>query len=245
MRTAVVSDIHANLEALTAVLDRMQSLKVDDVVCLGDMVGYNANPNEVLDILRKEKVTCILGNHDACAAGLEEPEDFNPLARAAVLWTREQLTGENRQFLAGLTRERHIRDFFIFHGSIHDTDRYILYRDDATDNFRFLAGLPGPVSIGFFGHTHVRAALIEQHGIISTALAHEDLELVPGRRYLVNPGSVGQPRDGDPRPAFLVYDDRDRRVTFHHVEYDMRACQDKIIAAGLPPRLAERLQWGM
>ena len=101
MRTAMLSDIHANLEALTAVLDRLKSLKVDDIVCLGDTVGYNANPNEVLDILRKEKVQCIIGNHDACAAGLEEPDDFNPLARAAVLWTREKLTGENRQFLAG------------------------------------------------------------------------------------------------------------------------------------------------
>jgi predicted phosphodiesterase len=245
MRTAVVSDIHANLEALTAVLGRMKSLKVDDIVCLGDSVGYNANPNEVLDILRKEKVTCILGNHDACAAGLEEPDDFNPLARAAVFWTREKLTEENRLFLAGLPRERRIRDFLIFHGSIHDTDRYIFYRDDARDNFQLLAGLPGQLSIGFFGHTHVRVALIEQHGIISTALAPEDLELLPGKRYLINPGSVGQPRDGDPRPAFLVYDDQDLRVTFHHVEYDVRMCQDKIIAAGLPPRLAERLQWGM
>jgi predicted phosphodiesterase len=245
MRTAVLSDIHANLEALTAVLDRMKSLKVDGLVCLGDTVGYNANPNEVLDILRKEKAQCILGNHDACAAGLEEPEGFNPLARAAVLWTREKLTDESRQFLTGLPRERRIRDFFIFHGSIHDTDRYILYRDDAKDNFELLAGLPGQVTVGFFGHTHVRVSLIEQHGIISTALAIEDLDLLPGKRYLINPGSVGQPRDGDPRPAFLVYDDRDRRVTFHRVEYDVRACQDKIIAAGLPPRLAERLQWGM
>ena len=145
MRTAVLSDIHANLEALIAVLDRMKSLKVDDIVCLGDTVGYNANPNEVLDILRKEKAQCILGNHDACAAGLEEPDDFNPLARAAVLWTREQLSDENRLFLTGLPRELHIRDFFIFHGSIHDTDRYIMYRDDARDNFDLLAGLPGPV----------------------------------------------------------------------------------------------------
>lgn len=245
MRTAVISDIHANLEALTAVFERIKALKVDDVVSLGDMVGYNANPNEVLDILRKEKAACIIGNHDACAAGLEEPDDFNPFARAAVLWTREKLTKESRQFLEGLPRERYVRDFFIFHGSIHDTDRYILYRDDARYNFDLLADLSGPVSIGFFGHTHVRIALVEQSGIISTALAAEGLDLVSGKRYLINPGSVGQPRDGDPRAAFLVYDDEDRKVTFHRVEYDMRTCQDKIIAAGLPPRLAERLQWGM
>jgi predicted phosphodiesterase len=244
MRTAVLSDIHANLEALTAVLDRLKALKADDLVCLGDLVGYNANPNEVLDILRSEKAVCIIGNHDACAAGIEEPVNFNSLAREAVLWTREKLTDENRHYLIGLPREERVRDFFIFHGSIHDTDRYILYREDVMDNFRFLSELPGGVSIGFFGHTHARAALIEQNGVVSTVLSLEDLDLVPGRRYLINPGSVGQPRDGDPRPSFLIYDDKDRRVTFHHVEYDMRACQDKIIAAGLPPRLAERLEWG-
>ncbi len=244
MRTAVIADIHANLEALTAVLGRIKTLKADEAVCLGDMVGYNANPNETLDILRDEKITCILGNHDACAAGMEEPDDFNPLARAAVLWTRAQLTEEHRQFLASLPREQRLRDFFMFHGSIHDTDRYILYRNDAFDAFQSLAGLPGPLSIGFFGHTHVRAVLIDQQGILSTSLSHEDLELFSGKRYLINPGSVGQPRDGDPRAAFLVYDDQDHKIAFHRVEYDIRTCQEKIIRAGLPPRLAERLEWG-
>ncbi|HEX9859996.1 MAG TPA: metallophosphoesterase family protein [Nitrospirota bacterium] len=245
MRTAVISDIHANLEALTAVLERTKALKADELVCLGDMVGYNADPNETLGILRSEKALCVLGNHDACAAGLEEPDDFNPLARAAVFWTRDRLTEKNRQFLAELPRERRVRDFFAFHGSVHDTDRYILYREDAVHNFRLLAGLPNSPLLGFFGHTHLMTALIEQQGTISTIAVTEELELAPGKRYLINPGSVGQPRDGDPRAGFLVYDDRDRRITFHRVEYDIRTCQDKIIRAGLPPRLAERLAWGM
>lgn len=244
MRTAVIADIHANLEALTAVLGRIKTLKADETVCLGDMVGYNANPNETLDILRSEKVKCILGNHDTCAAGMEEPDNFNSLARAAVLWTRAQLTEENRRFLVSLPREERIRDFFMFHGSIHDTNRYILYRDDAVDAFRSLAVLPGPLSIGFFGHTHVRTVLIDRQGILSTSLSHEDLELFSDKRYLINPGSVGQPRDGDPWAAFLVYDDQDHRVTFHRVEYDIRLCQEKIIRAGLPPQLAERLERG-
>jgi diadenosine tetraphosphatase ApaH/serine/threonine PP2A family protein phosphatase len=244
MRTAVISDIHANLEALTAVLESIRSFKADETVCLGDIVGYNANPNEVIDLLREGKIACVLGNHDACATGLEEPENFNPLARAAVFWTRERLSPENRQYLAGLPRELCVREMFLFHGSIHDTDRYILYRDDAVDNFRLLAGLPGPLSAGFFGHTHVTTALIEQQGIISAMLALEEMELLPDRRHLLNPGSVGQPRDGDPRAAFLIYDDQARRVTFHRVEYDVRTCQDKILFAGLPPRLAERLAWG-
>ena len=244
MRTAVIADIHANLEALTAVLEGIKRLKADEIVCLGDVVGYNANPNETIDILRREKIICVLGNHDVCAAGLEEPENFNPSARAAVLWTRGRLSGENRRFLAHLPREQRVRDMFLFHGSIHDTDRYLLTRADAADNFRLLAGLAGPLFIGFFGHTHVRTILSEQYGVISTSLLREDVELLPGKHYLINPGSVGQPRDGDPRAAFLIYDDGDRRAAFHRVEYDIRTCQDKIIAAGLPPRLAERLAWG-
>jgi diadenosine tetraphosphatase ApaH/serine/threonine PP2A family protein phosphatase len=243
MRTAVISDIHANLEALTAVLGRIKSLQVDEIVCPGDLVGYNANPNECVDILRYEKAKCVLGNHDACAAGMEEPGDFNRYAWASALWTRDRLTDENRQFLLNLPREHRIRDFFLFHGSIHDTDRYILYRNDVVDNFHLLAGLPVRF-IRFFGHTHVKTALTEQYGIISTELAVEELELLPGKRHLINPGSVGQPRDGDPRAAFLVYDDKDRKVTFHRVEYDIRTCQEKIIRAGLPSQLAERLEWG-
>ncbi len=245
MRTAVISDVHANLEALTAVLEKIKAVRVDETICLGDLVGYNANPNECIDILRSEHMVCVLGNHDAAASGLEEPEDFNPLARIAVLWTREQLTAENKQFLLALPRERGVRDFFMFHGSIHDTDRYILYREDAVDNFSELAGLPGAPHLGFFGHTHIRTILSEHLGVLAATLSAGDLELSPERRYLINPGSVGQPRDGDPRAAFLIYDDKGRTVTFHRVEYEIHACQEKIIRAGLPPRLAERLMWGI
>ncbi len=244
MRTAVISDIHANLEALTAVLNRIRMLRVDETVCLGDIVGYNANPNECIEILRSEKITCILGNHDVAASGVEEPENFNPLARTAVLWTREHLTSKNRTYLIDLQRERSVRDFYLFHGSIHDTNRYILYREDVVDNFRELAHLRHSPEIAFFGHTHVMTVLSEQHGIITTSLSHEDLSLERAKKYLINPGSVGQPRDGDPRAAFLVYDDLDRKVTFFRVEYDLRSCQDKIIYAGLPTLLAERLSLG-
>ncbi len=244
MRTAIIADIHANLEALTAVLERIMALKARKIVCLGDMVGYNANPNETLDIWRKEKVLCVLGNHDASASGIEAPEDFNAVARAAVLWTREQLTVENREFLRKLPRERRFRNCFVFHGSIHDTDRYILYLDDAVENFNRLESLPGRVSLGFFGHTHVRTVLSLEADVLTASVSSKDLTLSPEKRYLINPGSVGQPRDGDPRAAFLVYDDQNRRITFHNVEYDVRSCQEKIIRAGLPPELAERLSGG-
>jgi predicted phosphodiesterase len=243
MRRAVISDIHANLEALQAVLERIKEQEVEEILCLGDSVGYNADPNECLDILRSMNVTCVLGNHDASAAGLEEPEDFNPLALTAVLWTRERLTPDNKQFLADLPRERKSGSLLLFHGAIHDTDRYLLYREDAVENFRLLAETP-EVTIGFFGHTHIRAALSSQKGVISFQLVPEELKVQSGHHYLINPGSVGQPRDGDPRASFLVYDDRRARITFHRVAYDIRACQEKILRAGLPPQLAERLAWG-
>ncbi len=243
MRTAVIADIHANLEALRSVLDRIHGLRVDDIVCLGDIVGYNANPNECVDIIRSGKITCIMGNHDASASGIEEPEAFNSLAREALLWTRETLTEINRLFLMNLPREQQVRDFFIFHGSVHNTDRYIRSRNDAIDNFRLLAGLHGALRIGFFGHTHIRTACVKYHGMVSVEESSE-LSLSKDKQYLINPGSVGQPRDGDPRAAFLVHDSIESTVVFYRVEYDIINCQDKIIRAGLPPRLAERLDWG-
>jgi diadenosine tetraphosphatase ApaH/serine/threonine PP2A family protein phosphatase len=243
MRTAVIADIHANLEALQSVLARIEVLRAYEIVCLGDIVGYNADPNECVDIMRTRNIRCILGNHDACAAGLEEPDGFNPVARRAVLWTRAELTDENRLFLRNLPREQRVGDVFFFHGSIHDTDRYILYMNDAADNFTQLAGMGSSLWIGFFGHTHVGAVLYYYQRAVSVEHA-PDLKLAEEKRYLINPGSVGQPRDGDPRASFLVYDADDHRVTFNRVEYDVHACQDKIIRAGLPSRLAERLASG-
>ncbi len=244
MRTAVIADVHANLEALQAVLERVPALNVDEIVCVGDIVGYNANPNECVDIMREKKIACVLGNHDAVAAGIEEPVHFNPLAREAILWTRGVLTEKNKRFLGGLPRERQVRGLLLFHGSIHDTNRYILYREDAVDNFHLLSGLPREITAGFFGHTHQRTILIEQQGTISISLSHDMQGLLPGRRYLINPGSVGQPRDGDPRASFLIYDENDRTVFFFRVEYDIKACQNRIVRAGLPPQLAWRLELG-
>ena len=243
MRIAVIADIHANLEALQAVLGRIAELAVDEIVCLGDIVGYNANPNECVDIIRSGNIVSVLGNHDACASGLEKPSRFNAHARAAVFWTREHLTGGNRSFLLNLPCETRAHDFYLMHGFIHDTNRYLLSRDDAADNFQLLAGLPGDLKLGFFGHTHVGTAFIDHHGSIASELSSE-LSLSSGKRYLINPGSVGQPRDDDPRASFLVYDRDDRTVRFFRVEYDIKRCQDKIVRAGLPPQLAWRLELG-
>lgn len=243
MRYAILSDIHSNLEALRAVLDRIAGMKIDEICCLGDVVGYNADPNECVDIARSEGMRCLMGNHDSRAAGLEEPEDFNPSAARAVLWTRERLTPENRQFLRDLPRVVRADALALFHGSLQDTDRYILTLSDVRDQFRALRELPSPARFGLFGHTHVPIAFTLANGAILIG-QNENIRFSDDRSYLINPGSVGQPRDGDPRAAFAVYDQDARELSFHRVEYDIRACQDKVLRAGLPPRLAERLAIG-
>ena len=243
MRIAVIADIHANLEALRAVLDRIAGLNINATVCLGDIVGYNANPNECVELIRKSNIACVLGNHDACASGREEPEHFTPFARKALFWTREQLTGENSRFLADLPREKNMHGVYLFHGSVHDTNRYLLSPMDAAHNFELLHEQAGVPMTYFFGHTHRKIAWMEHGGVVSSERPLE-LMLSSEKQYLINPGSVGQPRDGDPRSSFLVYDQEDCTVTFFSVEYDIKTCQDKIVRAGLPPQLAERLAWG-
>jgi predicted phosphodiesterase len=223
MRIAVIADIHANYHALEAVLDRIEALRVTMILCLGDVVGYGANPNKCVDLVRAHNIQSVMGNHDACAVGLEEPDGFNPLAKNALYWTREHLTEENSLFLMGLPRAHHLLEFYLFHGSIDNLNRYILGKQDAQENFLLLAKLPDGPGIGFFGHTHVRTA----YSLGATGAEVEEspeLFLSPDKRYLINPGSVGQPRDGDPRAAFLVYDDHNRQVTFYRVAYDVNAC---------------------
>ena len=240
MRYAIISDIHSNLEALEAVLAKISELRTDDILCLGDIVGYNANPNECIDIVRRTGIRCIMGNHDSRASGLEEPDNFTPLAKEAVIWTREHLTEDNKAFLKNLPRELIIDDFFLFHGSINDADRYIIDEKDASDNFHLLENLPGDIKLGFYGHTHVRVALSLQRGKVFLEPDGE-LKLSAWKRYLINPGSVGQPRDRDPRASFLIYDEFNEKVDFYRTDYDRAATQEKIIEAGLPVELAARL----
>ena len=240
MRYAIISDIHSNLEALEAVLAKISVLRIDDILCLGDIVGYNANPNECINMVRRTGIRCIMGNHDSRASGLEEPDNFTPLAKEAVLWTREHLTEESKAFLKNLPRELIVEDFFLFHASINDTDKYIVDENDVRDNFHRLEQLPNDAAIGFYGHTHVKVALSLQRGRISLE-QDEELKLSPYKKYLINPGSVGQPRDGEPGASFLVYDKFNEKVIFYRVDYDVAATQKKIIEAGLPVELAARL----
>ncbi|MCL4244152.1 MAG: metallophosphoesterase family protein [Candidatus Dadabacteria bacterium] len=224
MKYAVISDIHANLEAFLSVLEEIDSLRPDAVICLGDIVGYGADPNACADIIRERKIPSVMGNHDAAASGVTEPWNFNEAAKEAALWTRDELTDENRNFLAALPDRIETEHFLAVHGAISDPDKYILSYRDAEPEF----GLMDDYSLGFFGHTHVPADHRSPAG--------------PERR-LVNPGSVGQPRDGDPRAAFLVYD-TESGVELRRAEYDIRSAQRKIIGSGLDSRLAERLSYG-
>lgn len=243
MRYAVISDIHSNLEALSAFLEKIEKLNIDKVVCLGDLVGYNANPNECLDLVKEHGFLCVMGNHDSRVAGLEEPTDFNYHAEAAVYWTRGVLTDENREFLKSLPRALLVDNRFLaVHGWITDTDRYILGANDARRNFQLLKESYS-VNLCFFGHTHVAISYIESdHSVLMNA--DKTLEVKKNFSYLVNPGGLGQPRDRDPRAPFVVYDSKDAGITHYRIDYDINATADKIIKAGLPERLAERLKLG-
>lgn len=243
MRYAVISDIHSNLEALNAFLEAIESLEADKIICLGDIVGYNPNPNECIDILKQKGVRCVLGNHDSRVAGFEEPTDFNYHAASAVYWTRDVITAENMEFLRQLPRKLLVNNkFAAFHGWLNDTDRYIIGARDAEKNFELMKELKATLNVSFFGHTHVPVAYSHEDGIILNP--ENPVKLKKNVRYLINPGGLGQPRDRDPRAAFLIYDSKRALVTFYRVEYDIDSTADKILAAGLPERLAERLKLG-
>jgi predicted phosphodiesterase len=254
LRVAVVSDLHANIQAVRAALARLDALGVDEVVCLGDIVGYNANPNEVVAELRRRHIRCVQGNHDAMAASDEAPDDFGGLARGAILWTRRALEPGHRAYLGALPlRQRIGADAVGVHGAPSHRDRYILSLVDAAEEFAVAGAALPDARVVFFGHTHLPVVFREAGGIV-TALWSSRAAGADGRpatvdvsgagRFLVNPGGLGQPRDGLVTAPFAVYDDRTRRVSFERAPYDVEACAAAVRAAGLDPRLADRLKYG-
>jgi predicted phosphodiesterase len=250
VRILLISDIHANLEALDACLE--QAPKHDLVVNLGDVVGYGASPNEVVDRSRELGKLIVRGNHDKACSGVSSMEDFNPIAGLAVIWTRTMLRKENLEWLRALPQGPApldgLEDVQIVHGSPHDEDEYLILLPEA---FRSLQET-GP-AITFFGHTHIQggffigtddAAAIRpvynSHGASEKFL----FKLRKDLRYLINPGSVGQPRDGDWRAAFALFDTDAYTVTYYRAKYDVAAAQQRILDADLPERLATRLSQG-
>ena len=245
MRYAVISDIHSNLEALRAVLEAIDSLGVERIVCLGDVVGYNADPNECIALIRERNIDCIVGNHDVRAVTGADLTEFNPIAREALLWTRDNLTEESAKFLSGLPSTLTVDDAFLaVHGWVNDTDSYIFSELDAAMNLKLMGALPGAPALCFFGHTHFAVSYLEAPGQGVRIETSKRIRLNGDVRALVNPGSVGQPRDSDPRAAFVVYDRDLRVVTLERIEYDIEAASTKIIEAGLPKMLADRLKHG-
>ncbi len=247
MRFLILSDIHANLTALEASLAASKG-KWDKAVCLGDIVGYGPDPNEVVDRIRELATVTIRGNHDKVACGLTSADDFNPIARAAVLWTREQLRPENREYIEKLpVGPVSINGFSLVHGALRDEDEYVVAPAQALDSL-----LEAPSPLTFFGHTHLQGgfSLAEDNSIQALRFKPADgeafakLELKKGTSYLLNPGSVGQPRDGDPRAGFAIADIERREVEFWRVPYEVESVQQRMEKAGLPEQLILRLSFG-
>ena len=245
MRYLIVSDLHANLEALDAVLAQSAG-ESDRALCCGDLVGYGADPNPVCDWVRLNCAAVVRGNHDRASTGQDDLEWFNPVARNAALWTLQALSPENAAYILALPRGPvTVETFQLFHGSPCDEDEYVIAAGEANQAFSYLE-----TRVAFFGHTHVQGGFIWNQSRVETILrppAHGDsqsLPIDPECAYMINPGSTGQPRDGDPRAAYALYDTEANEVTYRRVVYDVAAAQKKIHAAGLPPILADRLSVG-
>jgi predicted phosphodiesterase len=250
LRVLVLSDIHSNLEALEACLDAAPPYDV--VVNLGDIVGYGASPNEVIDRSRGLGKFFVRGNHDKAAAGIMDLRDFNPIAGLAAIWTRDHISPENLDWLralpSGPLQIDQLPGVQFVHGSDADEDEYVVTVQDALERL-----LLSSASVTFFGHSHLQGTFSSSRGIADlfrppyATVGRSETSTFPlkeGARYLINPGSVGQPRDGDWRAAFAVFDSDKRIVTFCRVPYNLKSAQDRIVAANLPQRLATRLAAG-
>lgn len=244
MRTVIFSDLHANYDALEGVLADLGNLAVDRFVCLGDVVGYYADPQKCVDKLRELGVQCIQGNHDGVASGLEEPTDFNPVATGAILWTRDQLDTEARKWLGKLPPQaRFDSEKMLVHGSLRDRDEYILTRQIVEDNFEMLITMDEPF-VTFFGHTHRRAVYTFERNLqITLAVPEEKLILSPGCYYLINPGGTGQPRDGVPGAPYIIMEDD--VLLFRRAQYNVKSAAEKIEPQPFGALLAERLLRGV
>jgi predicted phosphodiesterase len=236
---AILGDIHSNWEALTAVLADAEARGVDTYLCVGDIVGYNANPAECLEKIRSQCAAVVRGNHDHYVSHDECLEDFHPLAAHVIDWTRRQLSREQILYLKNLRFSRMVDGFTIVHSTLDMPEKwgYVIDALDADANFNYQTS-----SVCFHGHTHVPVVFERQGRVVRSSFTTFNTTL--GRKCFINTGSVGQPRDGDPRASYVIYEPSARRVDLRRVEYDIATTQRKIIEAGLPERLARRLEQG-
>lgn len=249
MRYLIIADMHGNWDALVHVLEDARQHGFDKVLVLGDLVGYGATPNEIVEELGRldEPYQAIRGNHDKVVSGIDDGLNFNPTALAAARWTSEALTAENLAFIRQLPQGpvRIDDDLLICHGSLLDEDEYLLAALDAVESL-----LSVPDRLTFFGHTHIPSLFSyrDEDGHAEVAVLEGEevvVDLDEGTRYMLNPGSVGQPRDRDRRAGYMIYDTDRQRVILRRLEYPIEQAQEKIRAAGLPDMLAERLAVGI
>jgi predicted phosphodiesterase len=240
VKTAIISDIHSNLAALSSVLAMIDTLACDRIICLGDIVGYAAEPNEVSARVQSVVTISIRGNHDIAVLDPAQGETFNPHAREAIFWTRNELTSQNTDYLRTLRDQEQIDDIIMAHGSLLDPDEYVFSPFQAARSLEI-----APCRITALGHTHYPEVYRydSKSGLCRDIMATEGrVDLDESFKYLVNAGSVGQPRDGDSRASFAVYDnDGGGSITIYRVDYDVHSTVAKIEKVGLPKILADRL----
>ena len=239
MKYAIFGDIHANLEAFEAVLADAEQQGCTDYVCTGDIVGYAADPNECLRIVRDMNCPVVKGNHDEEAILNTSLEGLNPLAKQAMEWTRAQLNEDERDFLTNMKLVRQVADFTIVHATLDTAGSwtYVTNKFDAMASFSYQF-----TQLCFYGHTHTPRIYVRGDSI--EPLEEMEVNLEMGRKYFINVGSTGQPRDGDWRASYAVYDAENQNVEIRRLDYNIRKAQDKIIDAGLPEMLAHRLSLG-
>lgn len=245
MRYLVFSDIHSNLEAFRKFLSLKRIKEVDKKLFLGDLVGYGPDPDESISLFKEFKdIQYIRGNHDKVIANLESSSLFNPVAAFSAEWSKKQISSENKDFLKNINKGPLTVDHFITicHGSTFDEDYYLFSIFEAIESFKFME-----TSIGFFGHTHFPIIyLLRNEKIETVSLTNNTkIKLDPNTRYLINPGSIGQPRDKNPTPSFVIFDSRKKEINFHRFTYNIKTTQKKIRNAKLPEILASRLESGI
>ena len=246
MRYLIFTDIHGNLEALNTVLNLAETKSIDRYLLLGDLVGYGADPEEVINKIQGiECISTIRGNHDKAVANIDSLEGFNAVAAAAIVWTRENLSDENMHFLSQLPKGPLTvhENITLCHGAPFDEDYYIFGELDAAEAFAYI-----DTPLTFFGHTHLPFVYSLKNGLVKGSYIsgnEEKVVLEKDTKYLINPGSVGQPRDRNSLTSCAVYESEKNKVSFFRMKYDIKKAQDKIRKAGLPPSLAERLSLGV
>lgn len=239
MKYAIIADIHGNLDAFQVVLDDIQAQNANHIVCLGDIVGYNAQPKECLDIVRQMNIPCVKGNHDEYCSSDNQLDGFNPHAAEAVHWTRQQLNVDDKKWLGELKYSRMAANFTMVHATLDAPERwgYVFDKLAAAASFPYQN-----TQMCFFGHTHVPVAFMRD--TVVRGGTYSKFKVDPSKKYFINVGAVGQPRDNNPKCAYVLYDMDAQTIELRRLEYDIASAQRKIRDAGLPERLAERLAFG-